>query len=367
MGDQDDRPAAAGAADVLQEMCLGRRVQGARRLVEHEHARVAHDRPGHRDQLALAQRQPGAALAQHGLVALGEAADEPVGADEPGRRDDPRERAVDGAHGDVLGDGAREQLHLLRHDADLAAIADRRQRGQVEFVEQHAAGLRRLQAEQDAHQRALARARRAGDAQHRAWRDGEADARQRRPLGAGIAEGDRLDLQAALDLQLRAGQPAAGLAALAQQLVEAADRLARLLELRPGARDLAHRRQGAGREDRGRHHYAHRHVPGHDHPRAEIDQHQRGQVLQGLGEAAGEVGDAARLQPGPGAAGEMALVAPLHVRLERQRLDGQRLRHGLAQDRGLGAGRAGMRALMRRLAALAQRARGPRRSASRPP
>ena len=78
----------AGAADIGEQRRLGRGVQRAGGLVEHEHARVAHDRPGQRDQLALPQRQPEPALAEHGLIALGQAADELVGADEPGGGDD---------------------------------------------------------------------------------------------------------------------------------------------------------------------------------------------------------------------------------------------------------------------------------------
>ena len=104
-----------------------------------------------------------------------------------------------------------------------------------------------------------------------------------------------------------------------QQLVEPADRLARLLELVPGQGQLAHRRQGAGGQDRGRDQGAHGHVADDDHPGAEIDQDQGGEVLQRLAQAVGEVGDAAGLQPGPGAAQQMVLEAPLHVGLERQR------------------------------------------------
>ena len=155
-----------------------------------------------------------------------------------------------------------------------------------------------------------------------------------------------------LTAQLGAGQPAAGLAALGQQLVEPPDRLARLLELVPGQRQLAHRRQGARRQDRGRDQGADGHVADHDHPGAEIDQHQRGQVLERLAQAAGEVGDAAGLQPGPGAAQQMALEAPLHVGLERQELDRQRLAHGLAQSGGLGPDGAEAGTLMQLLAAL---------------
>jgi hypothetical protein len=81
VGDQDHRPAAAGAAQVAQEVGLGGLVERARGLVEDQEARVADQGAGHRDQLPLAEREAGAALVQHGLVALGQALDEVVGAD----------------------------------------------------------------------------------------------------------------------------------------------------------------------------------------------------------------------------------------------------------------------------------------------
>ena len=126
-------------------------------------------RAGDGEELALAQRQAGAALAQHRLVAVGQAADELVGTDEAGGGDDPRERAVGGAHADVLGDGAREELHLLRHHADLrrgSRPATARRGPARRAAPGPASGVSR--PSRTAHQRALARAGRAGDAQHRA-------------------------------------------------------------------------------------------------------------------------------------------------------------------------------------------------------
>ncbi len=366
MGHQDDGPAAAGAPDVGQQMRLGTCVQRTGRLVQDQHARVADDGAGDRQELALAQREAGAALAEDGLVALGQPADELVGADEARGGHDPGERAVGRTHADVLGDGAGEQLHLLRHDADLRPVADRGEGGEVLAVEQHAAGLGQFQAEQEADQRALARARRAGDAQHGARRQLEGHAVERRCRGTRIAEGELLDLETALDRQLATGQPAAGLGALAQELVEPPDGLARLPELVPGQRQLAHGRQGARGQDRGGDQGADGQVAGHDQPGAEIDQDQCGQVLQCLAQAAGEVGDAAGLQPGPGAAQQVALEAPLHVGLERQQLDGQRLADGLAEGGGLGAGGAEAGTLVQRLLALGQHGDAGRRPASPP-
>ena len=74
-----------------------------------------------RDELALAAREPRAALLQVRLVAVLELRDEVVRADGLGRADDlglgrvrPRER-------DVVAHGAGEEEAFLRHDAELAA------------------------------------------------------------------------------------------------------------------------------------------------------------------------------------------------------------------------------------------------------
>ena len=59
VGDQDDRASLARAADVGEQMRLGRGVQGAGRLVEDQDARVADDRARDGQELALPQRQAG--------------------------------------------------------------------------------------------------------------------------------------------------------------------------------------------------------------------------------------------------------------------------------------------------------------------
>ena len=57
---------------------LGRRVDGGGRVVEDQDPRVDHERAGDREPLALAARERDAALADHGVVALGQRLDELV-------------------------------------------------------------------------------------------------------------------------------------------------------------------------------------------------------------------------------------------------------------------------------------------------
>ena len=98
-------------------------VERAGRLVEEQDRRVLEDRPGDRDALALAARQPRAAVADDRVVAVGQRADEVVGVGRPGRGDDLGLGRVEPAVQDVLADRAAEQRRLLGDQADLAAQA----------------------------------------------------------------------------------------------------------------------------------------------------------------------------------------------------------------------------------------------------
>ena len=74
-------------------------------------------------------------------------------------RDDAAGILVDHAHGDVVEHRSGEELHVLRHAADLGAQLRRRQVRDVGAVDQHAAGGRLEQALDQIGDRRLARAR----------------------------------------------------------------------------------------------------------------------------------------------------------------------------------------------------------------
>ena len=82
------------AAERALDLPLGADVDGARRLVEDQDARVGEQRARERDELALAEREPRAALAELRLVAVLEPGDELVGADGARRRGDLLARRV---------------------------------------------------------------------------------------------------------------------------------------------------------------------------------------------------------------------------------------------------------------------------------
>ena len=80
------RGAALGeVVERLLHGALGAGVEGAGGLVEEQDGRVAQDRPGDRDALLLAAGEPVAALADDGVVALGQRGDEVVDARGAGR------------------------------------------------------------------------------------------------------------------------------------------------------------------------------------------------------------------------------------------------------------------------------------------
>ena len=91
----DQRGAPLGQpAHGVEHVGLGLGVEAGRRLVEDEERRVAHEGAGQGETLALAQRQAGAALAQPGVDALGQA---PHDVGQPGGLQRGRHLGVGGA------------------------------------------------------------------------------------------------------------------------------------------------------------------------------------------------------------------------------------------------------------------------------
>src|SRR6185312_7976249 len=77
--DHDHRAVLGDRRHVVLDRALALIVERAGRLVEDQDARIIEQRPRDRDALSLAARQGVAALADHGVVALGHAEDEVVG------------------------------------------------------------------------------------------------------------------------------------------------------------------------------------------------------------------------------------------------------------------------------------------------
>src|SRR5829696_7814232 len=183
--DHDAGPAFEECCQRLLDDRLRARVDVARGLIQYEDARVRQDRPGEREELALALAERSSALAQHGIVAVRQIHDEAVGVDHAGRRFDLPAARLSGvartAVADVLGDGAGEQEGFLQHDPyvrpqvlaghlpDVPSVyADRTFGGVVEAGDEACDGR-------------LARARRADKGDRLAWLDHEVHVVQHGP------------------------------------------------------------------------------------------------------------------------------------------------------------------------------------------
>ena len=131
--------------------------------------------PRHADALPLAAGKGAAQLAHRGVVALGQAADKVI----------QRSLFAGGFHfflrsialcnADVVADGIRKQLGLLRHKAFLRPQGGGVHPPDVLCAEPDAAGLRVPKAHQQPQQGAFAAAGASGDAHDLFFRDGQAD------------------------------------------------------------------------------------------------------------------------------------------------------------------------------------------------
>ena len=126
----DEQCGAAGEqpAQRVVDVLLDRGVDRRGRVVEHEHLRIADERPCERNALALAARQGEAVLADDGAVTLGQVFDELV---RLGRASGGLDLFVGGvglAERDVRPDAVGEQEAVLEHHADLARAGCRASR-----------------------------------------------------------------------------------------------------------------------------------------------------------------------------------------------------------------------------------------------
>ena len=123
--------------------------------------------------MALPAGQGAAAFADDGVVTLGQFQDEVVSAGERCRLDDALHRHGWIGQRDVLANRAVEQHVLLQDDADLASQPGQIDHREIDAVDQHASALRHIETLDQLGDGALARARRADDADDLARLDAE--------------------------------------------------------------------------------------------------------------------------------------------------------------------------------------------------
>ena len=132
MGDEDGRAGLEQDVERRLDLRLGLQVEVRGRLVEHEHPGVGQERPGEREQLALAGGQGLAPLLNDRVQAAGQALDE---LDEPDGADRLVHVVVAGVRAgkrDVVPDRPGEQERLLGHYAEL--VPQRRQGHRAKVV-----------------------------------------------------------------------------------------------------------------------------------------------------------------------------------------------------------------------------------------
>ena len=132
-------------------------VDGARRVVENQDRRVEQQRARDGDALTLTARERVAALADDGVVALGQAHDELVRVGRAGRGLDSSNRGVGSAVGDVVADRDRKEERLVEDDADVRAKRAERHVADVVAVDLDGAGGDVIEARQQPRDGRLAR------------------------------------------------------------------------------------------------------------------------------------------------------------------------------------------------------------------
>ncbi len=196
--------------------------------------RVGQHGAGDRQPLALAAAQAHAALADQGVVAVGEPVDEFGGVGRPGGVLDPGARCPAVAVGDVLGDRAVEEKDVLLDDPQQPAVAFDLDLAEVDPVERDRAGGRVVEPGDQVAERRLARAAAADQGDRLARLDLQVDVAQHQPAGAGIGEADVLEGDPAGDGGLGDGARAGAVghfARLGQQVEHAVEAREVVLEL----------------------------------------------------------------------------------------------------------------------------------------
>ena len=161
MGNDEGRAIGAKTVDRGLDASLGFDVQRRSRLVQNEDWRILQDCAGQRDTLALAARQPVAAIAHDRIVTGDTAFDEVIGRRSTCSFDHVVRRRILAADADVVRDRAVQQTGILEHRGNGAAQRLPRHLGDVHPVDEDFALLRVINALQQVDQRRLACPRRA--------------------------------------------------------------------------------------------------------------------------------------------------------------------------------------------------------------
>ena len=181
VGDDQGRAVLGDLVQALLDFALGLGVERRGRLVEHQDRRTFENSPADGDALLLAARELEPALADRGIVAVGQRLDEIVNARHPGGTLDLVPGRPGIAVGKIVEDRVVEQHGVLGNDADRRAQGVLGDVADVFAVDEHAAAGHVVEPEQDAADRRLAGTARADDGDRLAGGHGEAHVLEDRP------------------------------------------------------------------------------------------------------------------------------------------------------------------------------------------
>src|SRR6266508_4660564 len=331
--DDENRPSLGDLFHVLLDDALALIVEGARRLVEDQNARVGDEGAGNGDALALAARESRAALADDGVVAFGQLEDEVVRSRESRRRDDALHRHGGIGEGDVFAHRAVEQHVLLQDHTDLAAQPCRVGHGEIHAVDQDAPALRNVEALDELRERALARPGRPDDPDHLSRRHIESDIVQDLRSVDAIAKRDMVELDVAADRgQPRAPHRIGRFGRGVENVPQPQDREARLVKVLPNLRETQHRRAHPASQEVEGHQLADRQAAVDDQLGAEIEQARGDDLADELHHLARGVAEAQHPEARGYVTGELFFPTALHLRRDRHGLERLDAGHALDQE-----------------------------------
>jgi hypothetical protein len=198
VGDDKGGTALHEEVEAALDEGFGFGVEGAGGLVEDEDTGVGQDGAGDGEALALAAGEFDAALADDGVVLLGEAVGELVYAGDPAGVHELLFGGLGAAEEDVLADGAVEEEGLLQDDAQLLTVVAEAEGGQVGVVDEDLATAGGVKAADEGDDGGLAGAGGAYEGGDGAGLGLEADAVQD-GLAGFVGEDDVLEDYVALD------------------------------------------------------------------------------------------------------------------------------------------------------------------------
>ena len=175
VGNDEHRTVSGDHVQVLPDHGLAFRVECAGGFVENEEARVRKERTRNSEALALTAGQVGGVFLEERVVAAAHLLDEFVGAGETRGVDDLLHGGVLLREGQVLADGAVEEVVVLQHDTDGGTQRRAVDLADVDAVILDDAGLERIEALDELGERGLAGTGTADEADGGTGRDVEVE------------------------------------------------------------------------------------------------------------------------------------------------------------------------------------------------